>query len=90
MRASKFDAAELADLCRGFVADMLERAPNEIDPNSKFTRLGLDSAMSVQLIVVIEEAIGVELTPDVVGEYPTIARLAEYLARLCAERGMHE
>ena len=39
-----------------------------------------------ELIVAIEEEIGIELTPEVIGEHPTIARLSTYLAALCAAR----
>jgi acyl carrier protein len=86
MPQPKFGARELSDLCTGLVAEMLERSSDDVDVNSKFSRMGLDSAMSVQLIVAIEEEIGIELTPDVIGEHPTIARLSAYLATLCAAR----
>jgi acyl carrier protein len=65
---------------------MLERAASDIDPNAKFSRIGLDSAMSVQLVVALEEWLGIEIGPDVIGDHPTIARLATYLATHCAER----
>jgi len=50
----------------------------------KFSRLGLDSAMSVQLIVALEAKLGFELSPDVIVDYPTIAQLAAHLAALTA------
>jgi acyl carrier protein len=76
-------SSEIADLtryCRTLVAEMLECDPGEIDANAKFSRLGLDSAMSVQLIVALEARLGIELSPDIVADYPTISRLVEHLA----------
>jgi acyl carrier protein len=45
-----------------------------------FARLGLDSANSVFLIVELEDWLGLELTPDLLFEYPTIGELARHLA----------
>jgi acyl carrier protein len=78
--------AALSAWCVGYVADMLERAASDIDPDAKFSRIGLDSAMSVQLAVALEERLGVEIGPDVIGDHPTISRLAAYLVARCAER----
>lgn len=73
---------DLLSWCVRFVADMLERSPAEIDPNAKFTRIGFDSAMAVQLVVALEERLGIELSPDVIGDYPSIARLSAHLRSL--------
>jgi acyl carrier protein len=73
---------DLTGWCIGFVADMLERPAAEIDPNTRFSRIGFDSAMAVQLIVALEEKLGVALSPDLIGTYPTIARLTAHLATL--------
>jgi len=43
--------------------------------------LGLDSANSLYLIVELEEWLGIELTSEVIFEYPSIAELARHLAR---------
>jgi acyl carrier protein len=45
-----------------------------------FARLGLDSANSVFLIVELEDWLGLELTPDLLFEHPTIGELARHLA----------
>jgi acyl carrier protein len=60
-----------------------------INPDAKFARLGLDSANSVYLIVELEDWLGLELTPDLVFEHPTISDLARYLAgRVAGENGI--
>ncbi len=64
---------------------MLERAPADIDPNAKFSRIGFDSAMSVQLIVALEQFLDVELSPDLIDSFPTIASLSAHLAKARAQ-----
>lgn len=82
--SSSDDAEALVKYCINFVAELLERSPGDIDPKEKFSRIGLDSAMAVQLILALEERLGVELSPDLIEAYPTIARLSAHLAELCA------
>jgi acyl carrier protein len=79
------EEAVLSAWCVAFVAEMLERAASDIDPNAKFSRIGLDSAMSVQLAVALEERLGMDIGPDVIGDHPTISRLTAYLAARCKE-----
>ena len=71
---------ELTEWCIAFVAEMLERPPSGVDPNMRFSRMGLDSAMGVQLIVALEERLGRELSPDLIADRPTIARLIGHVA----------
>jgi acyl carrier protein len=78
----------IRDWCVGYLARTLDLPEQTVDPDAKFARLGLDSANSLYLIVELEEWLGVELTPDLVFEYPTIAELARHLAgRLAGENG---
>jgi acyl carrier protein len=77
-------ASEIADWCIAHVARNLGLAPDRITPHSKFTRLGLDSAMSLNLILTLEQRLGLEISPELVFECPTIASLSEHLAGLCA------
>lgn len=72
---------EIRDWCVRYLARTLDLPQDTVDPDVKFARLGLDSANSVYLIVEIEDWLGLELTPDLVFEHPTIAELARYLAK---------
>jgi acyl carrier protein len=63
-----------------YLARTLDLPQETVDPDAKFARLGLDSANSVYLIVELEDWLGLELTPDLVFEHPTIAELARHLA----------
>ena len=87
MMNSAADRAALSAWCVAFVADMLELPPAKIDPGVKFSRLGVDSAMSVQLAVALEERLGIALSPDVIADHPTIASLVDYVARMPAKAG---
>jgi acyl carrier protein len=68
-----------------YLARTLDLAETAIEPDVKFARLGLDSANSVYLIVELEDWLGLELTPDLVFEHPTISELARYLAERTAD-----
>ena len=72
--------AEITAWCVAHLARALRRPSEQIDPQSKFTRLGFDSAMAVYLVAELEEWLGRELAPELAFEYPTIATLARHLA----------
>ncbi|MGH6670812.1 MAG: acyl carrier protein [Xanthobacteraceae bacterium] len=76
------DQVALTAWCVAYVAEMLEVAPNAVKPNAKFSRIGLDSAMSVQLAVALEERLGVALSPDVIADHPTISQLVSHLSTM--------
>ena len=82
MTRSAADREEMTRCCLCEVAQILQRPESVLDPTAKFTRLGLDSAMSVQLVVALEEKLGFELAPEIVFEHNTIARLSAYLCDL--------
>ena len=78
MRAEDHSEAAIRDWCVEYLARTL---PDQtIDTEMTFARMGLNSANSVFLIVELEDWLGLELTPDLVFEYPTICELARHLA----------
>ena len=84
MKPEKPTESEIREWCVSYLARTLDLSDRPIDPETKFARLGLDSASGVYLIVELEDWLGIELTPEVIFEYPTVAELARYLAGLCA------
>lgn len=84
MRPDVASEAAIRDWCVKYLARALDLSFEEIEPDVSFARLGLDSANSVYLIVELEEWLGLELTPELVFEHPTIADLARYLAKRAA------
>ena len=89
MRPQNASEAAIRDWCVQYLARTLELPDLQIEPDVTFARLGLDSANSVYLIVELEEWLGLELTPDLLFEHPTISDLARYLAgRTAGENGV--
>ena len=75
---------EISEWCVKYLAWTLDLPEATVDPYASFARLGLDSAISIYLIVELEEWLGVELTAEVIVEYPSIAQLARHLAQRAA------
>lgn len=67
--------------CLDYLSQTLDLPAGDIDPQTEFAGLGLDSASSIHFIVALEEWLGHELTPELTAEYPTVAALARHLAR---------
>ncbi|HET6880275.1 MAG TPA: aminotransferase class I/II-fold pyridoxal phosphate-dependent enzyme [Pirellulales bacterium] len=54
---------------------------SSIDDNQELTTFGIDSVDASSIAIEIQTAVGARITPDLLYEFPTIARLAEYLAK---------
>jgi acyl carrier protein len=80
LRAEIPSEAAIRDWCVEYLARTLDLPDHTVDPEMTFARLGLDSANSVFLIVELEDWLGLELTPDLLFEHPTISALARHLA----------
>jgi acyl carrier protein len=80
LRAENPSEAAIRDWCVAYLARTLDLPERTIDTEMTFARMGLDSANSVFLIVELEDWLGLELTPDLVFEHPTIGELARHLA----------
>ena len=72
---------EISDLCIASLANVLRIAKDRVKTDTKFSRLGLDSAMVVYVMLEIEEKLGLELSTDDFYDYPTIDDLSRYLAQ---------
>jgi acyl carrier protein len=77
---------EIADLCIASLANVLRIAKDRVKTDAKFSRLGLDSAMMVYVMLEIEEKLDLELSTDDFYDYPTIDELSRYLAQRRAAR----
>ena len=75
---------EIRDWCVKYLARTLDLPEATVDPDASFARLGLDSANSVYLIVELEEWLGIELSAELIVEYPSIRALASHLAQRAA------
>ena len=72
---------EISDLCIASFANVLRIAKDRVKTDTKFSRLGLDSAMVVYVMLELEEKLGFELSTDDFYDYPTIDDLSRYLAK---------
>jgi acyl carrier protein len=77
---------EIAALCTVSLANVLRIAKDRVKTDTKFSRLGLDSAMVVYVMLEIEEKLGLELSTDDFYDYPTVDDLSCYLAQRRTER----
>ena len=77
---SRLSKHEISQACIDSLAETLRIAPDRIDPNTKFSRLGLDSGLSVFLLLSLEERLGVTLVPEAIYDNPTVAALSEHIA----------
>lgn len=73
-------AAGISQWIRSLVARQLGASPDRVDLHVPFDAFGLDSATIVQLTAEIEEGLDLELDVTALYDYPTVAKLAGYLA----------
>jgi acyl carrier protein len=71
---------------RCFVGERASHPKDRIETDTKFNRLGLDSAMVVYVMMELEEKLDVELSPDDFYDHPTINQLSRFLAEKLATR----
>jgi acyl carrier protein len=77
---------EISELCIVSLASVLRIAKDRVKTDTKFSRLGLDSAMVVYVMMELEEKLDLELSTDDFYDYPTIDDLSRYLADKRATR----
>ena len=72
---------EISELCVASLANVLRIAKEKVKTDAKFSRIGLDSAMVVYVMLELEEKLGLELSTDDFYDYPTVDDLSRYLAQ---------
>ena len=77
---------EISEFCVVSLAKVLRIPRERIDPDMKFSRLGLDSAMVVYFMMELEEKLDLELSTDDFYDHPTVNDLSRYLAEKHATR----
>ncbi|GIG56818.1 phosphopantetheine-binding protein [Longispora fulva] len=74
-------AQPIQDWLVGFVADLLAIAPSEVDPTATMEALGVDSATTLVLAGDLGVLLGRTIPPTELLDHPTLAALADHLAR---------
>ena len=77
---------QIAEFCIVSLANVLRIARERVKTDTKFTRLGLDSAMVVYVMMELEEKLDLELSTDDFYDYPTVDALSHQLAQRRARR----
>ena len=77
---------EISAFCVDQLAEILRIPKEQVDVNAKFTRLGLDSAMTVYLLMELEDRLDLELSPETFYDHPTVDALSAHLAGKVAAR----
>ena len=77
---------QISAFCVDRLAEHLRVPKEAVDPQAKFSRLGVDSAMTVYLLMDLEEKLDLELSPEVFYDHPTVNDLSDYLAGKHAAR----
>ena len=72
---------QISEFCVVSLAKVLRIPQNTVAVDTKFTRLGLDSAMLVYFMMELEEKFDLELSPDDFYDFPTINDLSRSLAQ---------
>ena len=73
---------QLEDWLINRVATIQQQSPDDVDPDMPFSSLGLDSVDVMDLIVELDELLGIEIESTIIWDYPTIRLLSGYLADL--------
>ncbi|WP_275173848.1 acyl carrier protein [Bradyrhizobium sp. CSS354] len=71
---------QISDFCVTALANILRISKDRVDIGTKFSRLGLDSAMLVYLMMELEEKLDLELSTDDFYDHPTVEALSRFLA----------
>lgn len=87
MPSTSVTEAQIRAWCTQEIAQILGIASDRIGHDVKFARLGLDSANAMQLLLALEDHLGIELSPETVFDHPTIAELARQLFIEAGEKG---
>lgn len=77
---------EISEVCIVSLANVLRIGRDRVKVDTKFSRLGLDSAMVVYVMMELEEKLGLELSTDDFYNYPTVDALSRYLTERRAAR----
>ncbi|MFZ6876050.1 acyl carrier protein [Undibacterium sp. Di27W] len=82
LAAKNWNTEQIEDWLIRRVAQLMEQPENDIDPDMPFNSLGLDSVNVMDLIVELDDLLGIEIESTIVWDYPTIHLLSAYIATL--------
>ena len=70
-------------------AKVLDRSPEEIQPEHSFTEdLGAESVQSIELVAMFEEEFGIEMNEDAALSVTTVGGAVDFITAVCKEQGV--
>ena len=78
--------AQIVRCMRDHVARVLSIDASEVHTDVELAAYGISSSNGLELLARLEELLGVELSPVLLYEYPTIEQFAEFLSTTPAPR----
>ncbi len=85
MHNPQWSADQLEDWLTASVAKLTGMQPDDIDPEAPFSSLDLDSVNVVDLVVSLEDLLGIEIESTIAWDYPTVRLLSGYIATLAEQ-----
>jgi len=73
---------ELTDYIKSYLSQLMDIPAHDFDVDSPLERYGLDSIGAAGLSGHLSETLGIELSPDMAYDYPTIASITAYVGSL--------
>lgn len=64
-----------------YIAQLMDISTQEVDIQLSFENYGLDSSAAVSLIGDLENWLNIDLSPEIIFDYPNIKTLSEYLVQ---------
>lgn len=78
---------DVLDSIRGILCNSLDRDPGQINPESRLVEdLGADSLDSVELVMALEDELGIEIDDSELDGVKTIGQLVEIVGAKLAEK----
>ena len=71
----------LHSLAKERIAKVLDVSPRQVSLDQSFSQLGIDSLKGVEMIGRLSEDLGLDLSPTLLFEFPTLAKLTEHFVR---------
>jgi acyl carrier protein len=81
---NRFSKERISAWVTDYLAKVLQIEPSSISPTAELESLGLNSALVVSMLGDLEDWLGVEISPAVVFEHPTIDAMSGFLEQAVA------
>jgi acyl carrier protein len=83
----QFTPEQIRQIIKEEVSQETKQPVSDMNPETDFVGLGLDSLSCIYVLYQVENRLGRELNPSIFWDYPTINSLSEYLFQTQKENG---